>query len=133
MISTIKMTSKTKQLHKICFLMGNLCNIEHLQLGQKHKTLTDETKNFCKNYAKRAFLKFCTHRIVGHLIVNRTYCDLFLKENACSLIGNMSKFLPKGLEILQSMQDRLTLDQKNEQESMEQNNSQNCTSSTKEK
>lgn len=92
---------------KISFPKDRLCNIEELQIGQVMPD--DHTSLIREEYAKIALLMFYPYRTLEDLKLNNSYWNLFMREHNKHLNGRETKFWKKGFEILQNIQDRLTL------------------------
>jgi len=101
---------------KVSLPKGKLCKIEDLELNSSNPSV--ETVSCREDYAKMALLMFYPFRHKDELKLNGSYWEKFNKEretwigqkNANSPIT--TEFWPKGFEILQNMQDRMTLEKK---------------------
>ena len=99
---------------KVSLPRHKLCNIEDLQLNSPRPSV--EALAFREDYAKMALLMFYPFRDLEELKPNGSYWETFNKERE-TWIGQKNtnspiatKFWPKGFEILQNMQNRLTLE-----------------------
>ena len=101
---------------KVSLPKGKLCKIEDLELNSSNPSV--ETVSCREDYAKMALLMFYPFRHIDELKLNGSYWEKFNKERE-TWIGQKNtnspittEFWPKGFEILQNIQDRMTLDKK---------------------
>ena len=93
---------------KISFPKDRLCDIQALRIGDNQ--VDQQTRNFREDYAKIALLMFYPYRKIKHLQKKGSYWKCFMREYRKHHNGQPTKFWTKGFEILQNIQDRLTLE-----------------------
>ena len=103
---------KLEVIPKTSLPEGKLCKLEELELGSECPSQGATEKR--EDYAKMALLMFYPFRDREDLLkVNGSYWELFDQEREKSFIcQDSTTFWPKGFEILQNIQDRMTLDKK---------------------
>jgi len=107
---------KIPVIPKITLPKPGLCNIEELQLNSANPSA--EALQSREYYAKMSLLMFYPFRSLGELKLNGSYWDKFNKERKLWILQKdtnsstsiTTTFWPKGFEILQNMQDRLTME-----------------------
>ena len=87
---------------------GKLCPLEELELNSECPTRDVTEKR--ELYAKMALLMFHPFRELEDLKNNGSYWKTFSKQLKNYIEGNGTTFWRKGFEILQNIQDRLTMD-----------------------
>jgi len=99
---------------KVSLPKHKLCKVEDLQVNSSRPSV--EALACREDYAKMALLMFYPFRNLEDLKPNGSYWETFNRERE-TWIGQKNtnspiatKFWPKGFEILQNMQDRLTLE-----------------------
>lgn len=110
---------KIPVIPKISLPGGKLCDIELLKLTEVNvDEMTHESREY---YAKMALLMFYPFRTLNDLMIDDSFWKKFRSELEMYLSDKKNnntqskprfKFWPKGFEILQNFQDRLTLEKK---------------------
>ena len=90
---------------------GRLCKIEELKI-EAGKNVDGETNHLREVYAKVALLMFYPHRKLNNLKKRGSYWTMFLHNLKLYRREEKTPFWKKGFQILQNIQDRMTLDQK---------------------
>ena len=104
---------KLEVIPKTSLPEGKLCKLEELELGSECPSQGATEKR--EDYAKMALLMFYPFRYREDLLkVNGSYRELFDQEREKRFNGQETAltFWPRGFEILQNIQDRMTLDKK---------------------
>ena len=94
--------------------MGRLCNVGNFQV-HKGKNADDKTKQIRDDYAKDAILMFYPQIKRKDLKVGARYWNLFCCELKRKKGGNKTKCWDEGFQILQNMQDRMTINKNTKQ------------------
>lgn len=93
---------------KISLPPGRICSIENLEWN---RTEGNETVDkFRDDYAKLALLMFYPFRTLADLKLDGSYWKRFSTELSCYKNGKDFTFWEKGFDILQNIQDRVTLE-----------------------
>lgn len=100
--------SKHIRIPKISLPKNRLCDIEALKIGENE--VDDQTTQCREDYAKFALIMFYPYREIRNIKLHDSYWKLFMKEYHEHKHGRPTKFWKKGFEILQNIQDRLTLE-----------------------
>lgn len=95
---------------KISLPEGRLCSVENLLMGVS--AVSPETSRYREDYAKMALLMFHPFRSLDDLKSNGSYWKKFFQELKLFKSGTACSFWTKGFEILQNIQDRMTLQKK---------------------
>ena len=85
-----------------------LCRVEYLKLDIAH--VNDDTRLMRETYAKIALLVFYPHRELCDLKMGGSYWTLFASELNNHRDKNNTSFWKQGFEILQNIEDRMTMD-----------------------
>jgi hypothetical protein len=96
---------KLKVIPKMSLPKGKLCRLEELELSSSRPSQVAMEKR--EDYAKMALLMFYPFRRLEDLLLDGSYWKLFDRERR-----NRTKFWEKGFNILQNIQDRMTLEKK---------------------
>ena len=97
-----------EEIPKISLPEGKLCDVALLKVLESD---VDETVHELReNYAKMALLMFYPFRTLKDLRSNGSYWTTFWNELSLHREGKECSFWPKGFEILQNIQDRLTVE-----------------------
>ena len=96
---------------KVFVPKGRLCKIEELKI-EDGKNVDEETKHLREVYAKVALLMFYSHRKLNNLKKRGSYWTMFLHNLKLYRREEKTTFWKKGFQILQNIQDRMTLDHK---------------------
>jgi len=94
---------------KVYIPEDKLCRVEHLKLAQDD--VEEETRILRENYAKIALLMFYPHRELRDLTIDNSYWTLFAIELNNHRDQNDTSFWKQGFQILQNIEDRMTMDQ----------------------
>ena len=95
---------------KVYLPKDRLCTIGLLNLHVKD--VDEQTIQLREHYAKMALLMFYPYRTKADLTVENSHWKLFYRELTTHTSGSITKFWPKGFQILQNMEDRIMLDKK---------------------
>ena len=94
---------------KVFIPKEKLCKIEELKIKDGDE-VDEETKDLLEHYAKFALLMFYPYRKLGDLKKCGSYWKCFSGELTRYKRDKRTKFWTKGFEIMQNIQDRMTLD-----------------------
>ena len=91
---------------------GRLLSSADLQIkiGDKNKEVGNKTKQAREEYAKIALFMFYPLRCLADIKLNESYWKLFFRELQLKQQGDKTIFWDRGFDILQNIQDRLTVD-----------------------
>ena len=95
---------------KVFVPKGRLCKIEELKIDAG-KDVDEDTDHLREQYAKIALLMFYPHRKLDDLKKRGSYWELFLYNLKLYRRNKKTTFWKKGFQILQNIQDRMTLQQ----------------------
>jgi hypothetical protein len=91
----------------VSYIKNSLCTIEDLDLEDEHPS---GNASHCREvYAKTALLQFYPYREIEDLKINGSYWSRFYVELQKKRRGMKTKFWDRGFEILQNIDDRLTM------------------------
>jgi len=95
---------------KVFVPKGRLCKIEDLNI-EAGNNVDEDTKHLREVYAKVALLMFYPHRKLNNLKKRGSYWKMFWHNLELYRHEEKTTFWKKGFQILQNIQDRMTLDQ----------------------
>ena len=95
---------------KVFVPKGRLCKIEELKI-EAGKDVDEDTDHMRERYAKVALLMFYPHRKLNDLKKRGSYWKLFHYNLKLYRRNKKTIFWKKGFQILQNIQDRITLDE----------------------
>jgi hypothetical protein len=92
---------------RVSFIKNSLCMIADLKINNEHPSAN--TIRIREVYAKTALLQFYPYRTDDDLKINDSYWMQFMVELQKKRRGMTTKFWDKGFDILQNIDDRLTM------------------------
>jgi hypothetical protein len=92
---------------KVSYNKNSLCMIADLDIDNKYPTYG--IQHVREVYAKTALLLFYPYRSLSDLVINGSYWTKFMVELRKKRRNIYSKFFDRGWEILQNIDDRLTM------------------------
>ena len=101
---------KKMVIPKVFLPKGKLCNVEDLDLQNKHPCEFTQQKR--EDYSKQALLMFYPHRKLADIMLDESHWKLFFRELELYRSDQPTVFWKKGFQILQNIQDRDTMEKK---------------------
>jgi hypothetical protein len=91
----------------VSYVKNSMCMLQDLDLHGENPP--EQSHHIRERYAKTALLQFYPYRNAGDLLQEGSYWKLFKQELTKKRNGTTTKFWDKGFEILQNVNDRLTI------------------------
>ena len=98
---------KHSTIPRIALPQNKLCSLEELEL--QHTNSTEKSHDKQEMYAKMALLMFYPYRKLYNLTDDGSYWKKIIKNCNAIFSKKPTKFWEKGIEILQNIEDRATL------------------------
>ena len=101
---------KKMVIPKVFLPKGKLCNVEDLDLQNKHPCEFTQQKR--EDYSKQALLMFYPHQKLADIMLDESHWKLFFRELELYRSDQPTVFWKKGFQILQNIQDQNTMEKK---------------------